>query len=106
MINFQSENRLSRNFYRRLETAPTDKIGAILQSTVMDDYLWRGFHPFNEIRSGELSQLSFWSPLKTALKSMQRRMDIFFAGKNRLERMTASGLSRWVILWDCLTRLG
>ena len=85
MIKFQSEKQIVRNFYRRLETAPTDKIGAILQSTVMDDYLWRGFHPFNEIRGGEAVAASFWSPLKTALKSMQRRMDIFFAGKNRLE---------------------
>ena len=85
MTIFQSEKQIVMNFYRRLDAAPTDQIGTTLQSTVMDDYLWRGFHPFNKIRGGEAVAAMFLDTLKTALTSMQRRMDIFFAGINRLE---------------------
>ena len=77
MTIFQSEKQIVMNFYKRLDAAPTDQIGTILQSNVSDNYMWRGFHPFNEIRGGEAVAACFWSPLKAALTSMQRRMDIF-----------------------------
>ena len=85
MTIFQSEKQIVMNFYRRLDAVPSEQIGTVLQSTVRDDYLWFGFHPFNKIRGGEAVAACFWIPLKAALTSMQRRMDIFFAGKNRLE---------------------
>ena len=52
MTIFQSEKQIVMNF-KRLDAAPADQIGTILESTVSDDYMWRGFHPFNEIRGGE-----------------------------------------------------
>ena len=85
MTNFQSEKQIVRNLYERLETVRVDQIDTVLQSTVTDDYLWRGFHPFNEIRGGEAVANQFWAPLISALTSMQRRMDIFFAGVNSLD---------------------
>ena len=85
MTKFQSEKQIVRNLYGRLETVPIDQIDTVLQSVVTDDYLWRGFHPFNEIRGGEAVATHFWKPLRAALTSMQRRMDIFFAGVNSLD---------------------
>ena len=85
MTTFQSEKQIVRNLYRRLETVCADQIDTLLQSTVTDDYFWRGFHPFNEIRGGEAVANHFWAPLISALTSMQRRMDIFFAGVNSLD---------------------
>jgi hypothetical protein len=85
MTKFQSEKQIVRNLYGRLETVPIDQIDTVLQSVVTDDYLWRGFHPFNEIRGGEAVATHFWIPLRAALTSMQRRMDIFFAGVNSLD---------------------
>ena len=85
MTKFQSEKQIVRNLYGRLETVPIDQIDTVLQSVVTDDYLWRGFHPFNEIRGGEAVANHFWIPLRTALTSMRRRMDIFFAGVNSLD---------------------
>ena len=99
MTIFQSEKQIVMNFYRRLDAAPTDQIGTMLQSTVRDDYLWCGFHPFNKIRGGEAVAACFWIPLKAALTSMQRRMDIFFAGINRLE----DDNSVWVVSMGHLT---
>ena len=85
MTKFQSEKQIVRNLYQRLETVCADQIDTLLQSTVTDDYFWRGFHPFNEIRGGEAVATHFWVPLISALTSMQRRMDIFFAGANSLD---------------------
>ena len=85
MTKFQSEKQIVRNLYQRLETVCADQIDTLLQSTVTDDYFWRGFHPFNEIRGGEAVATHFWVPLISALTSMQRRMDIFFAGVNSLD---------------------
>ncbi len=67
MTKFQSEKQIVRNFYGRLETVPIDQIDTVLQSVVTDDYLWRGFHPFNEIRGGEAVATHFWKPLRVAL---------------------------------------
>ena len=43
MTVFQSEKQIVMNFYRRLDAAPTDQIGTILQSTVSDDYTGAAF---------------------------------------------------------------
>ncbi len=85
MTNIQKEKQIVRDYYQRLDQAANDAIPAIIGDTVATNYLWRGFHPFNEIRSGETLASTFWQPLRDALGSMQRRMDIFFAGENRID---------------------
>lgn len=101
MADFQCEKMIVTDFYTALDKAKTSHLDAVLQSAVSDDYMWRGFHPFNEIRGGEAVAACFWSPLKAALTSMQRRMDIFFAGMNRLE----GDDSVWVVSMGHLTGL-
>ena len=56
-----------------------------MDGLVAPDYLWRGFHPFNELRGGEAVTTRFWQPLHGALTSLQRRLDIFMAGDNSIE---------------------
>ena len=85
MTDFQTEKQIVRDYYQRLDQADTDAIPAIIEDAVASQYLWRGFHPFNEIRSSETLATTFWQPLRNALGSMQRRMDIFFAGENRID---------------------
>lgn len=42
-------------------------------------------HPFNEaIGAGDASEL-FWRPIKECFSPLQRRQDIFFAGRNRVD---------------------
>ena len=52
---------------------------------VSDDYLWHGFHPFNELNGADAVADRFWAPLHASLTSLQRRLDIFLAGDNRIE---------------------
>lgn len=49
------------------------------------DYLWRGFHPFGALRSAQQVARQFWTPLKSSLTAMQRREDVFFAGRNQMD---------------------
>ena len=84
-MTFQSEKKLVRDYYAALDAATGDEIGRVQDRFVADGYLWRGFHPFDEITDKHQVGERFWHPLKTALTSLQRRMDVFMAGHNGLE---------------------
>lgn len=81
MIDFSAQKTLVRAFYDKLFDDPS---GAFARY-VAPDALWRGFHPFNEIRDPKAVVAQFWQPLLTSLTRMQRRMDIFMAGHNRVQ---------------------
>jgi len=85
MPNFQTEKDIIREFYLDLDQAEGDDIVTLIKANTSKDYRWRGFHPFNEIIGAEAVTKQFWSPLKSALAPMQRRLDIFMAGENSLE---------------------
>jgi len=85
MPNFQTEKEMIRAFYLGLDQAEGDDIITLIKANTSKDYRWRGFHPFNEIIGAEAVVKQFWSPLKSALAPMQRRLDIFMAGENSLE---------------------
>ncbi len=85
MTNFQNEKQIVRDFYAALDLADEKTITEVMTRFTSPDYLWRGFHPFNEIRGGVEVADKFWKPLRSALTSLQRRLDIFMAGDNQLE---------------------
>jgi predicted ester cyclase len=57
------------------------------------DALWRGFHPFGELTGPDAVAEQFWAPLRQSLTRLQRRQDIFFAGRNELDGFTGT----WVV---------
>ena len=79
---FTHEKQIIRDFYARLDSANLSEIAMVLGEYTSKDYLWRGYHPFNEITSVQKLADSFWQPLRRAMTSMQRRMDVFMAGHN------------------------
>ena len=85
MNNFQKEKKIVLDYYKSLDTAQGDDITKVLKKYISEDYIWRGFHPFNEITdTKEVSEI-FWQPFRHAFKNIQRRMDIFIAGKNQID---------------------
>ena len=85
VTNFQSEKQIVRRFYDALDGAETAEIPAVMAEFCSDDLLWHGFHPFNEIRGAVKVGESFWQPLRHSLTHMQRRMDVFIAGRNKYD---------------------
>ena len=83
-MTFQSEKQVVRDFYGALENAGDSELDGIMNQFCAPDLLWRGFHPFNEIRGCTEVGQQFWQSLRGSLAHMQRRMDIFMAGKNEI----------------------
>ncbi len=84
MTDFQSEKALVRDYYAALD-AQDANLTAVMDRYIEEEYLWRGFHPFNEQTSGSDVATNFWQPLRKSLTHLQRRQDIFMAGANTLE---------------------
>lgn len=92
-MNFQQEKQIVRDFYAALDGSSVDQIGDVLTRFTGADYLWRGYHPFHEMTESTEVAARFWGPLRHALTSLQRRMDIFMAGRNEIDGFE----STWVV---------
>ncbi|MEP0520444.1 MAG: ester cyclase [Hyphomicrobiales bacterium] len=84
MSDFQTEKAFIQAYYDALGEGGSDPT-AVISRHSGPDYIWRGCHPFNRLTSVEDIAEQFWQPLRTALTSLQRREDVFFAGTNRKE---------------------
>ena len=101
MSDFQTEKCIVLDLYKALDAARPGATETLLQATVSQDYIWRGFHPFNVLDGAASVASGFWDPLKTSLTSLQRRMDIFMAGRNQMDDFS----SVWVASMGHLTGL-
>ncbi|MEM7300242.1 MAG: ester cyclase [Pseudomonadota bacterium] len=93
MSNFQSEKQIILRYYEALDRADADQIGDVLSQATTPTYHWRGFHPFNELKDANAVASHFWQPLRQSLSRLQRRMDIFMAGRNEIDGFQ----SVWVV---------
>ncbi|NDW54632.1 ester cyclase [Aliiroseovarius sp. PrR006] len=92
MTMIQDAKAMVQRFHAALD-APGADLEQVLQTYTGANFVWRGFHPFNEMNSPEQVATDFWSPLRQSLTSLQRRQDIFFAGTNQMDDFT----SVWVV---------
>ena len=83
-MNFQSEKQIILDFYDAIDSSKIEEIPKVLSHYCSEDLLWRGFHPFNEIRGLKNLYSQFWQPFKKSFFNYQRRMDIFLAGYNTI----------------------
>jgi len=88
----QTAKRRVRDFHAEFDSAAIDRLDRILERHAASDYRWRGVHPFNEERGASAACSTFWAPLRQSFSSMQRREDIFFAGRNVVD----DGKTVWV----------
>ncbi len=92
MPSFQSQKQTVLEFYGALDTAALADIEGSIRAHTTEDYIWRSYHPFGlKTDPAEIAN-ECWVPMKTAITSMQRRMDVFFAGDNFMD----DGQSVWV----------
>ena len=93
MIDLTSEKSTIIDLYQELDTATPNQSAEVLSRYYSPNHIWRGYHPFGEIHGAEAVATQFWAPLKTALTSLQRRQDVFMAGRNEMDGFT----STWVV---------
>jgi hypothetical protein len=82
---FQAEKEVVRAFHADLDASTPATIEQALSKYVAPDWHWRGMHPFHEQRGAAAVARVFWTPLRNAIKPLQRRPDIFIAGLNVIE---------------------
>ena len=92
-MDFSQEKQIVRDLYRELDAADLSQIESVLARYCANDYLWRGFHPFNEKTSAIDVAQGLWIPLRRSLTRLQRRMDVFMAGRNESDGFS----STWVV---------
>ncbi len=93
MSNYQAEKKIILEYYKALDDAQGADITKVLESHISENYIWRGYHPFNELKDAKEVSEIFWQPFRNSFKSIQRRMDIFMAGKNEIDGFD----SVWVV---------
>ncbi|GAB2518903.1 nuclear transport factor 2 family protein [Microbulbifer agarilyticus] len=91
MQGFQAEKSLVLEYFEAIDAASAEEVSAVLDRYTSQDYLFRGVHPFNELRGAEAVGANVWAPLKRSLRSMQRRQDVFMAGESEIDG------DRWVM---------
>ena len=82
MTDFQDVKQIVRDYYSACDSSHSDDLPDIINHYTSKTYLWRGFAPFDELHTADEVATKFWQPLRASLSSMQRRLDIFMAGKN------------------------
>lgn len=82
-----------RAFHAALDAAAPEAFADVLAHHLAPDALWRGMHPFHEITGPEAIAAQFWRPLRESLTALQRRPDIFMAGRNEMDGYA----SVWVV---------
>jgi hypothetical protein len=82
-----------RRLHAALAAAPPEGAAEALAPHVAPDWRWRGMHPFHERTGPEAVAESFWTPLKAAFTALQRRPDIFLAGRNEMDGFEGT----WVV---------
>ncbi len=89
----QQAKALVRELNHALDTAVDADLEGVLAARTTPGYHWRGMHPFYERRGASDVASAFWLPLRNSFSSLQRREDVFFAGRN------ASGddAATWVV---------
>ena len=92
-MSFGVEKALVLAHYDALAGAKPDTVAAILAERTSPDWHWRGMHPFHEQRGAAAVAELFWAPFLAAMRRVQRRQDIFIAGRNEIDGFA----SVWVV---------
>lgn len=93
MPDFSSEKQVVRELYAQLDATGGEGAAEVLSRHYASNHIWRGYHPFNEQQGAEAVAEVFWTPLHKALRHLQRREDVFFAGLNEMDGFA----STWVV---------
>ncbi|MFZ5708607.1 MAG: ester cyclase [Pseudomonadota bacterium] len=93
MSGFQAEKDLVRAHHAALAAATPATLAGVLAERTAPEWVWRGMHPFGMLTGAEAVAGAFWVPFLSSFAPVQRRPDIFFAGRNQMDGFQ----SVWVV---------
>lgn len=94
MNELQHAKRMALGFQNALDRAmPGNETVSACHEWLAVRHQYGGVHPFNDLEGAGALANTIWSPLKTAMPVLQRRPDIFFAGRHH---MSGDG-ALWVV---------
>ncbi len=88
----QTAKQTVRAYQAAFDACPLENLATVLADLTGPGYRWRGMHPFHEQQGAAAVADVFWRPLRRALSAMQRREDVFMAGRNVVD----DGKTIWV----------
>jgi len=89
----QDAKRVVSAHYDAISSSAPETVASALALNTASDWHWRGMHPFHEQHGAEAVASTFWAPLMSSLTNIQRRQDVFFAGRNMIDGFE----SVWVV---------
>ncbi|CAN5773718.1 nuclear transport factor 2 family protein [soil metagenome] len=78
----QAAKGLVLDFFDALDRADDHDVAGVLGTYATSDHRWRGVHPFGEVVGAHAAADRFWLPLRRAFAPLQRRPDVFLAGRS------------------------
>lgn len=84
MSKYQASKKLVREYFDAMEKSTPETVEGVLKQYTGENYLWRGVYPFREQEGATAAAETFWKPLMTSVKHLQRRQDVFIAGTNEV----------------------
>ena len=85
MTNFQTQKKLVLNYFNELDKASIDNTMQVIKKYTSADFHLKATHPFNNLYGAGDVANKLWMPIKKSFTPIQRRMDIFYAGKNSID---------------------
>ena len=81
----QEAKSVVRSFYDELDKSGDGGSGCgvedVMKNYCAESYSWRGFYPLEELSCVREVCEKLWRPLHRSFKNIQRRQDVFMAGK-------------------------
>ncbi len=100
MDKFASQKTLMRSYMEQMEKCSPEQAAATLSQFTSDDYSFEGSYPFMDIDGADAVCQKFWQPLKTSLKHLQRRQDVFMAGIAEDDKTWVMSMGQFMGLFD------
>lgn len=100
MNDYQKEKNLVLSYFRDMEQCSPEESQKVLESYVSKDYCWEAVYPFLEQHTAAYAGNAFWKPFKEGMNHLQRRQDVFIAGKAMDEKNWVMSMGQFMGLFD------
>ena len=93
MTDLQAEKKLVLDYFNEIDSCNIDSLSEVISKYASEEFSMKCTHPFNELGSIDLVANNLWKPIKDSFSPIQRRLDIFYAGINSLDKNKGKWIS-------------